>query len=153
MPSETTDPMDTIPHYVFWREGCTKITKYACYLIRMAGDPVTPAAIMKFMSSAPRDRAQLLNDDWRRGYCSMVMERSNAVADGMADQEGWNEAFCHFVDYLPARKWDTAEMLIETVAGVMGGLDLDAPPTPAPNIPRSRSFRERWSKFVNKTVR
>ena len=71
----------------------------------------------------------------------------------MADQEGWKEAFHHIVHYLPSRKWDTAEMLVETVAGVMAGLDLDAPPTPAPNIQRSRSLRERWSKLFDKTVR
>ncbi len=149
MTTETTDPMDTIPHYVFWREGCAKMTKYACCLIGMADDPVTPAAVLRFVSSAPRCRDDLRDESWRRGYCSMVMERAYAVAVATADQEHWEEAFCHIAHYLPDRKWDTSEMLIETIAGVMSGLDLDPPAMPAHAVARSRSLRERWSQFVN----
>lgn len=153
MKTEPTDPMDTIPHYVFWREGCAKIARCACFFIRMAGDPVTPASVRKFLASAPRHAEELGDKDWRRGYCCQVLERSSFVCDGLADHEPWKEAFWYITRDVPSWKWDTAEMLLETVAGALSGLDLDPPSVKPPPSKRPRSFRGLWSAFVNKKVR
>jgi hypothetical protein len=54
-----------------------------------------------------------------------------------SERKAWQDAFSTIVSYFPSRRWDTQEMLIETVIGVLGGLDLDPPPA-SPEPPRRR---------------
>jgi hypothetical protein len=147
MPGETADIIDTITHYMFWREACVTFTRHACCLIRMAGGPVTPRTLKAFAHSAPLRPQDLTDEGWRAGYCNTVMKLAHARCYGTDHHETWKEAFRYIAEYVPSRTADTAEMLIESVHGVISGMALDPPP--GKPVRRPRSPRWRWPLFLS----
>lgn len=141
---ETKDPMNDIPYYVFWREGCAKFVSTSCRLLRLAGEPVTRESITHFIVTAPRMEKDLSEffQVFRTTYCGYVLEKGRKKCQPESpEHKSWSDACSYIVAYFPSRRWDTQEMLIETLIGAMAGLDLDPPPAPTEEPkPRKRFF-------------
>ena len=119
------DPLDLIPEFAFWRDGCRTMAENICKLLRLAGEPVTRERIVAFLSTLPRRPNDLASELWQNGYCFACLEKAqdNMPPEDRGTQElGLGGYFlCYFVD----RSYLRQALVIDAFLVILGGLTLD----------------------------
>jgi hypothetical protein len=119
------DPIDLIPEFAFWRDGCRTMAQNICAVLRLAGEPVTPANVMQFAETLPHRRFDLESDSWRREYCSQCLMKAWEAASGAKAVRRHDALFAYFFSYFVDRSYPSQVMLKDAIVGILGGLTLD----------------------------
>lgn len=144
------DPVDlhipVEPHTSFLKNGCITLTKNACLLLSMAGEPVTDSGVMMIIKSVPRDPDQLLNEGWQRGYYYMAMKEAYCRFRNPSPESEYREGHEYFSTYIPSRSHHALDMLTNATLGVLGGIDWDRIEGIKQPAERRRGPLERWAE-------
>jgi hypothetical protein len=115
------DPMDLIPKFAFWREGCKTMATNICEVLRRVGEPVTPKNIREFVCTLPFDGSYLRSEAWRKGYCSSCLAKLHQKMPPDAE----DPLVDYFLDYFTSRGSVCQWMLIDAFIGILDGMTLE----------------------------
>ena len=114
------EPIDVIPRYAFWQEGCRTLAVNVCAALREAGEPVIPRTVLAFVDGLPRDSYDLHYGTWQKSFCGLCLEKIHAKCS-----EHVEPLLDYFMNYFVERDSHAKAMLIEAFRGIIGGLNLD----------------------------
>jgi hypothetical protein len=117
------EPLDLIPRFAFWRDGCRTMAKSICEVLRLAGEPATPKNILAFVGSLPRDPGDLTSQLWQSGYCSSCLAKAYDKAPETDMSSAEHSLVGYFLRYFPERDRLCQLMLIDAFIGIINGLD------------------------------
>lgn len=79
----------------FWQESYTRLVRCSIHLLILAGQPVTPTALLRLIHDVPRSGKELRDPRWRQGHlCGLL-----AAAHATAGANGWTADFHALSDY------------------------------------------------------
>ena len=110
------DPIDLIPEFAFWRDGCRAMSANICTVLQRAGEDIKRSNILSFLHSLPRSYHDLTSEMWSKGYCHEYLEKAFPNMNGMSDP-----VMDYFVVYFPARSYVSQMMLIDAFIGILDG--------------------------------
>lgn len=123
----SVEMIDMMRGYEFWREGCGRMCGIVCELLRMAGQPVTLASVLRVVESLPRRRTDLASPEWRQEYCYKCLETAHTNAVSEIETKRFDFVANYFVFYFPQRTWLAQETMIDSFVGILRALELDPP--------------------------
>ena len=112
------EPIDVIPRYAFWQDGCRTLVVNTCAALRLAGEPVTPGYVLAFIDSLPRHSGDL-TEEWRKSFCSRCLEKAYVNTGNQHRMTPLEE---YFLVYFVERDSTAQAMLIEACRGILGGI-------------------------------
>jgi hypothetical protein len=129
---------DVTTRFGFLQDGCAALARNARNLLRLAGEPLTPAAIMKIAKAMPRDVSEFADERWKRGEMNGLLQKAFERSKGGQDARIFREISDYFIRYIPSRSYSVLDDLESAFRGVLGnfpeeletGIDLlpDDPP-------------------------
>lgn len=120
---QTREPIDIVPYYAFWMEGCGTLIQGVCLMLRISGHPVTRETIVRFVRSLPMLMVQLDGEAWKAGFCNEVCKEAFNRSRGTGREAVVDEIIHYFASTFVMRSACTKEMLHDSVLGVVMGLD------------------------------
>jgi hypothetical protein len=116
------EAMDMMRGYAFWRDCCAVMTNNVCEGLRLAGERITVANIIRFVESLPKSPSDVGGDSWRgRSYCFQCL----LTADKRLEEEGdlarakGDKLSRYFLLYFPERGYLAQETMIDSVVGIL----------------------------------
>jgi hypothetical protein len=110
--------MDWVRGSEFWQDGCRTFIQATCAALHYAGEPITRETIVKFVQSIPRKPSELMEGEWRKGFCHGCLAK---VYD-KAEEHDRQQIMDYFLKYFPERSWVCQETLIDSVVGILEGI-------------------------------
>jgi hypothetical protein len=119
------EPIDLIPSFAFWRDGCRTMAGNICKVLRLAGEQVTLANIIAFVSSLPRDSGYLTTETWQQTYCHRCLEKAYHNTPEAIRKDVSEAVIDYFLVYFTMRGSACQWMLQDAFIGIMSGLQLE----------------------------
>ena len=118
------EAMDMMRGYAFWRDCCAVMANNVCECLRLAGEQVSIANIIRFVESLPKSRSDLLDDPrWReQSYCYQCLLRADKKLEEEANRARGDKLFGYFLQYFPERGYLAQETMIDSFVGILGVL-------------------------------
>jgi hypothetical protein len=116
------EPIDLVPSYAFWMDGCATMTRYMLQMFELAEIEPSPERINSFLLSMPRVAEELTYPKWRQGYFNQCCEQAFTLA-APQDRARLEEICSWFLGYFVKRSTFAKEMLIDSVGGVFRGVN------------------------------
>jgi hypothetical protein len=125
------DPMEEVDFRTFWEDRCYRYVRSVTFMLWAANKEATLDHIWMFVDDAPRHPEDLMDEQWRKSYCSLIMERAHVNCKDAKMKKEWQDAFDFIAGYIPRCGLSTAEMMIQGIRGTAGALSArHDPPRP-----------------------
>jgi hypothetical protein len=116
------EAMDMMRGYAFWRDCCAVMTNNVCECLRLAGERITVANIIRFVESLPKSPSDVWEDSWReQSYCYYCLRTADEKKDE-AERAKTEKLGRYFLVYFPERGYLAQETMIDSVVGILGVL-------------------------------
>lgn len=116
------DPIDLIPEFAFWRDGCRTLAKNVCKVLTLVGEEISDDNILAFIKWLPRNRSELESPAWKASYCCRCLEKMfNNMPEEQRNKGLDNPLMDYFLQYFPARTYVSQLMLIDAFVGIITG--------------------------------
>ncbi|HVX13857.1 MAG TPA: hypothetical protein VHC22_21925 [Pirellulales bacterium] len=115
--------VDQIRGYEFWREGCAALIANVCEVLKLAEMQVEPETIIRFVGSIELFLGSLKVAEKPDCFCDTCFRAAFELTEGKDSQRRLKELMDYFAIYLDDRTWVARMMLIDSVIGVVSGLE------------------------------
>jgi hypothetical protein len=110
---------DTMHGHESWRYECRTMARAFCEVLRCANEPVTPANIIRFVSSLPRKPSDLMDTAWQQKYCFTYLDKAHETMKPELKDVLFECLLVHF----PNQTWQRQETLIDAFVGILSGIE------------------------------
>lgn len=111
------------PRFAFFREACETMTRNACELLLLAGEPVTAESIAKIVASIPMDCGEWSDGSWRNGFFLYSMTKANDLYPSGQARARFMQLAEYFLSFVEHERSTALGMLKAAFTGVLGGIE------------------------------
>lgn len=111
------EPIDMIPSWSFWRDGCYLFAKNMVTVMERSGILHSEREVVAFLRSLPLDASYLSNPSWKEGFCSKCLQKAWENTPEADWKEFESSVMDYFLYYFVDRDRVSKFMLIDAFIG------------------------------------